>query len=70
MVAYSGIYRVEEDRWITTVDITWNEAWMGTEQVRFYRIDGNTLTVTTPWRPSVIFDGRIARTLLTWTKIK
>ena len=70
MVAYSGTYRLEEDRWITTVDITWNEAWMGTEQVRFYRVDGDTLTVTTPWRPSVIFDGRIARTLLTWTKMK
>ena len=70
MVAYSGIYRLEEDRWITKVDITWNEAWMGTEQTRFYRVEGDTLTVTTPWRLGVIFDGRVARTTLTWTKMK
>src|SRR3954454_7819369 len=48
LVAYSGKYRLEGDRWITTVDITWNEAWMGTEQVRFYQVQGDTLTVTTP----------------------
>jgi len=70
MVAYSGTYRLEKDRWITTVDITWNESWMGTEQVRYYRIDGDTLTVMTPWRPSIIFDGRVARTTLTWVKIE
>ena len=70
MVAYSGIYRLEEDRWITKVDITWNEAWMGTEQTRFYHVAGDTLTVMTPWRPSVIFDGRITQTTLTWTKMK
>jgi hypothetical protein len=58
------------DRWITTVDITWNESWMGTEQVRYYLIDAGTLTVVTPWRPSVIFDGRVAQTTLTWMKIE
>ena len=70
MVAYSGTYRLEEGRWITKVDITWNEAWMGTEQVRFYRVDSDTLTVTTPWRPSILFDGRVARTTLTWIRAR
>jgi hypothetical protein len=70
MVAYSGIYRLEDDRWITTVDIAWNEAWMGTDQVRFYRIDDDTLTVTSNWRPYPLFDGRVARGLLTWIRAK
>ena len=70
MVAYSGTYRLEDDRWITTVDIAWNEAWMGTEQVRFYRVEGDTLTVTSNWRPYPLFDGRVARGLLTWIKVK
>jgi len=39
-------------------------------QIRFYRVDGDMLTVTTPWRPSVIFDGRIAQTTLTWVRAK
>lgn len=49
MVAYSGIYRVEADRFITTVDISWDEAWTGTEQVRFFKLDGDKLTGTTDW---------------------
>ena len=70
MVAYSGIYRLQEDRWITKVDITWNEASMGTEQTRFYRVEGDVLTVTTPWIPLVNYDGRIGRVILTWIRIK
>jgi Lipocalin-like domain len=38
--AYSGIYRVKGDRWIAKVDVAWDESWMGTEQVRFFRIEG------------------------------
>jgi hypothetical protein len=70
MSAYSGTFRVEEDRWITTVDVSWNEAWTGTEQMRFYRLDGDTLTVTTAWRSNVIYDGRITRSTLTWIRAR
>jgi lipocalin-like protein len=31
MLAYSGIYRFEDDKWITRVDVAWNEAWTGSE---------------------------------------
>ena len=34
MFAYSGSYTVESDRVIHHVDMSWNEAWSGTEQVR------------------------------------
>ena len=36
MIAYTGTYRLEDDRWITQVDVAWNPEWVGTEQ--------------TPWR--------------------
>jgi hypothetical protein len=49
MFAYSGMYRLENDKWITTVDVSWNPAWNGTEQVRFYKLDGNRLEVTAAW---------------------
>ncbi|HVS74841.1 MAG TPA: lipocalin-like domain-containing protein, partial [Candidatus Acidoferrales bacterium] len=68
--AYSGIYRLEEDRWITKVDTAWNEALIGTEQVRLYRLEGDTLTVTTPWGPFVNFGGRVVQATLTWVKVK
>ena len=33
MLAYSGRYRVEGNQFVTTVDVSWNEAWNGTEQL-------------------------------------
>ena len=70
MVAYSGTYRLEDDRWITTVDIAWNEARNGTEQVRFYRVEGDALAVTTPWMPLLNHEGRIGRGILTWKRAR
>jgi hypothetical protein len=46
MFAYSGRYTVEPDRIVHHVDLSWNEAWSGTDQVRYCRVDGDTLTYT------------------------
>lgn len=45
MLAYSGKYRVEGQDLITTVDISWNEEWNGTEQRRHFRIEGDKLFI-------------------------
>ena len=50
LIAYTGTYRLEDDRWITQVDVAWNPEWVGSEQTRFYTINGDQLTVHTPWR--------------------
>jgi lipocalin-like protein len=50
LVAYTGTYRIEGDRWITKVDVAWNPEWVGTEQARNFKIDGDRLQVLTPWR--------------------
>lgn len=50
LVAYTGMYRIEGDRWITKVDVAWNPEWVGTEQARNFKIDGDRLQVLTPWR--------------------
>lgn len=50
MVAYTGRYRTEGDKWITKVEVAWNPEWVGTEQSRFFKLDGNSLQVLTPWR--------------------
>jgi hypothetical protein len=50
LIAYTGTYRLEGDRWITKVDVAWNPEWIGTEQARAFRIDGDRLQVLTPWR--------------------
>jgi hypothetical protein len=50
LVAYTGTYRVEGDRWITKVDVAWNPEWVGSEQTRFFKLDGDRLQVLSPWR--------------------
>ena len=50
MVAYTGAYRLDGDKWITKVEVAWNPEWVGTEQTRLFNIDGNRLHVLTPWR--------------------
>ena len=70
MYAYSGTYQLEGDRWTTKVDTSWNEAWTGTDQLRFCRFEGEKLVVTTPWGVPVDFEGRQTRGILTWVKEK
>jgi hypothetical protein len=50
LVAYTGMYRIEGDKWITKVDVAWNPEWLGTEQTRSFTINGDVLKVVTPWR--------------------
>ena len=35
IIAYTGRYRVQGDKWTTKVDGAWNIAWSGTDQERF-----------------------------------
>ncbi|WP_238376594.1 lipocalin-like domain-containing protein [Luteimonas abyssi] len=50
VIAYTGRYRIEGDTWITAVDVAWNPAWVGTEQRREFKLEGDRLQVLTPWR--------------------
>src|SRR5262245_26841627 len=45
--AYSGRYTVEGNKVIHTVEISWNEAWTGTQQVRYFKVEGDQLTIET-----------------------
>jgi len=46
MMAYTGRYRLQGDGClITTVDSAWQPAWLGTGQVRLFKIEGDTLSV-------------------------
>jgi hypothetical protein len=46
MISYAGTYTFDEEKVVHHVDISWNQNWTGTDQVRFYKLDGNTLTIT------------------------
>jgi hypothetical protein len=68
MISYAGTYTVNAEKVIHHVDISWNQAWTGTDQVRFYKLEGNTLTITSAPAPNPT-DGRQGRSILVWEKL-
>jgi Lipocalin-like domain len=46
MLAYAGTYTLDDEKAVHHVDVSWNQAWSGTDQVRFYKLNGNRLTIT------------------------
>ncbi|HUK60405.1 MAG TPA: lipocalin-like domain-containing protein [Stellaceae bacterium] len=68
MIAYTGRYRVEDDRVVTKVEAAWNEAWVGTEQVRIMRFEGERLHLEGPPQPHPNLAGRRVRIIITWRR--
>jgi hypothetical protein len=69
MTAYTGTYSTDNGKVTHHVDMSWNEAWTGSDQVRFYTVEGNTLT----WKTGPIknpLDGRDVIAVLVWEKVK
>jgi hypothetical protein len=68
MLAYSGPYRIEDDKFITKVDIAWHPSWVGTEQVRFIRFVDDRLEITTPPQRLPLYGKRVGRGVLVWVR--
>jgi hypothetical protein len=68
MIAYTGRYRVDNGQVITQVEAAWNEAWVGGEQVRNIRFDGNRLTIESPPMPHPNIDGKMVRVIVVWQR--
>lgn len=68
LCSYAGSYAVSGDEVRHHIDVSWNQAWTGTTQVRRFSIDGNHLQMTTlPARNPVT--GRECVSMLSWEKI-
>ena len=68
MIAYSGRYRVEGNTVTTRVEVAWNEAWVGGEQVRIVRFEGNRLFIESPPMPHPNVGDRVVRVIVTWQR--
>ena len=71
MIAYSGRYRVEDGKVITKVEVAWNEGWVGGEQVRFLRFEGDDiLHIESPPMPHPNVNDKVVRVIVTWARDK
>ncbi|MGB6662467.1 MAG: lipocalin-like domain-containing protein [Xanthobacteraceae bacterium] len=70
MIAYTGRYRVENGKVITKVEAAWNEAWVGGEQVREIKIEGDKLYIESPPMPHPNINNKIVRVIVEWEREK
>jgi len=70
MIAYTGCYRVEDGKVITKVDAAWNEAWVGGEQTRFIRFEGDRLFIESPPMPHPNVSDTVVKVIVIWQREK
>ena len=69
LMSYAGTWELRDDEVVHYVDASANEIWTGTEQQRFYKFDGDRLSLSTPMSADPI-DGKISVRRLIWEKVK
>ncbi|MFM0341523.1 lipocalin-like domain-containing protein [Paraburkholderia fungorum] len=69
LCSYAGTYSIEGDRVSHHIDVSWNQSWTGTTQVRQFRIDGKYLYLKTlPDKNPVT--GKESTSELVWVKVE
>jgi len=68
MIAYTGRYRIEGGKVITKVEAAWNEAWVGGEQVRHIRFEGDKLFIESPPMPHPNINDKAVRVIVVWQR--
>ena len=69
MLAYGGTYKLSPGRVVNHIDIEWDGRRLGTDQIRFYTIEGDKLVIKTEPNKSPI-DGLEGVGVLTFERIK
>ena len=68
MVAYTGRYVVKHDRISTQPDVAWNEIYSGAEQIRYYTLNGDRLSIRTAEQLSAVLPGKKVVGTLTYER--
>jgi hypothetical protein len=68
MIAYTGRYRIDNGQVITKVEAAWNEAWVGGEQVRNIRFEGDRLYIESPPMPHPNVSDSTVRVIVVWQR--
>jgi hypothetical protein len=67
-IGYAGTYTVEGDMITQRIEFSSNQNWTGAKQVRLYKLDGETMTITAVnTNPK---DGQGSRTIAVWKKVR
>jgi hypothetical protein len=67
-MVYTGRFTIENDKFTTKVDISWNELLTGQDQVRFFELEGDKLTIRTAEQASAVYPGKRVVGTLAWER--
>jgi len=70
VIAVPAVHRVENGQVITKVEAAWNEAWVGGEQVRNIRFEGDWLYIESPPMPHPNINDKTVRVIVVWQREK
>ncbi len=68
-LGYAGTYTIKGDTITHHVDLSWNETWTGSDQVRQFKFDGNRVTLSTALSPDPVHGVMSIRELV-WQKVE
>ncbi|MGW1423808.1 lipocalin-like domain-containing protein [Bradyrhizobium manausense] len=68
LLAYTGKFKIEGDKFTTKVDISWNELLTGQDQVRFFKLEGDKLSIRTAEQFSAVYPGKKVVGTLDWER--
>ena len=68
LLAYTGKFTIDGDKFTTKVDISWNELFTGQDQVRFFKLEGDRLTIRTAEQASAVYPGKKVVGTLIWER--
>lgn len=68
LMAYTGKFTIDGDKFATKVDISWNELLTGQDQVRFFKLEGDKLSIRTAEQTSAVYPGKRVVGTLTWER--
>ena len=69
MIAYSGVYSLDGNKVTHKIEVSWNQAWTGTNQQRFFEVKDDMLTIKTLQIISPI-TGKESVSTLVWEPVK
>jgi hypothetical protein len=68
MMAYAGKYRRDGDKLVISCDLSWHPSWAGTDQVRFFKLHGEKLSLTTGKQTHPRYPDRLGHGVIDWRR--
>jgi hypothetical protein len=69
MIAWAGTFTFDAKTIKIRVDVSWNESWNGTEQMRFVNFEGKRMVIKTE-PASGALDGKLRTSVFVWEKVQ